>query len=214
MEVIVFQRERRIKVEALHVEDAVDQSLLVHGRDLAGDAAEGEPAVDLSVKHFLPQEARRRQRRTAAAHLHGEAVVEIAGRFDDVRSGLGDQQLLRVLGVARRAGHDTLRVADVVGQNDVVHVVFRDCPRRVRIGHQMVRDNNNVLGVFCVRSGVAERTAGNAALVVAAVAVGIAVGVAGRRAEERHVDMQLSAADGGGAASVRPEHDRAVDQTA
>ena len=40
---IVFQALGGVQVEALHVQDAVDEALLVHGGDLAGDAAQNVP---------------------------------------------------------------------------------------------------------------------------------------------------------------------------
>lgn len=96
----------------------------MHGGDLAGDAAQREAAVDVLIQHFLPQEAGGGQGCAAAAHLHGEAVVEIAGGLNDVGGGLGDQQLLGILGVAGGPGHDALGIADVVGQHHIVHVIF------------------------------------------------------------------------------------------
>lgn len=56
VEVVVFQALGGVQVEALHVQDAVDEALLVHGGDLAGDAAQGEAAVDVLVDHLLAQE--------------------------------------------------------------------------------------------------------------------------------------------------------------
>ena len=39
VKVIVFQGQRRVKVEALHVQNAVNQAFLMHGGDLTGDTA-------------------------------------------------------------------------------------------------------------------------------------------------------------------------------
>ena len=78
----------------------------------------------------------------------------------------------------------------------------------------MIGDDNNVVGILGVGAGIAQRAAGNAALVVAAVAVGVAVGVTGGRAQKRHINVQLTAADGAGPAAVRAEHHRAVHETA
>ena len=214
VEVVIFQGLGRIEIKALHVEDAVDEALLVHGRDLAGDAAEGEPAVDAAVEHLLAEETRRGERSAAGAHLHGEAVIEVARRVDDIGGIAGDEQLLRVLRVARCAGHDALWVADVVRDDDVVDLVLRDGPGSVRIGDEMVRDDHDLVGIGGVRAGVAQRAAGDALVVITAVTVGIAVGVARRRAEEGDVDVQLTRADGRGAPAVRAEHDRAIHQAA
>ena len=211
---VVFQGLGCVEIEALHVENTVDEALLVHGRDLAGDAAEGEPAVDTAVEHLLAEETRRGKRSTAGAHLHGEAVIEVARRVDDIGGIAGDEQLLRVLRVARCAGHDALRVADVVRDDDVVDLVLRNGPGSVRIGDEMVRDDHDLVGIGGVRAGVAQRAAGNALVVITAVTVGIAVGVARRRAEEGDVDVQLTRADGRGAPAVRAEHDRAIHQAA
>ena len=57
VEVVVFQRQRRVQIEALHIQHAVDETFLVHGGDLAGDAAQREAAVDALIDHLLPQEA-------------------------------------------------------------------------------------------------------------------------------------------------------------
>ena len=213
VEVVVFQGQSRVQIEALDVQHAVDEALLMHGGDLAGDAAQREAAVDVLIQHFLPQEAGGGQGCAAAAHLHGEAVVEIAGGLNDVGGGLGDQQLLGILGVAGGPGHDALGIADVVGQHHIVHVIFGDGPRRVGVGHQMVGDDDHVVGILGVGAGIAQRAAGDAIVIVPAVTVGVAVGVTGGRAQKRHVDVQITAADGAGPSAVGAEHHRAVHKT-
>ena len=212
VEVVVFQALGGVQVEALHVQDAVDEALLVHGGDLAGDAAQGEAAVDVLVDHLLAQEPGGGQGRAAGAHLHGEAVVQITGGLDDVGGGFGDQQLLGVLGIAGGPGHDALGVADVVGHDHIVHLELRDGPGGVGIGHQVVGDDDDVVGIGGVGAGIAQGAAGDAVLVVPAVAVGVAVGVAGGSAQEGHVNVQVAGADGAGPAAVGPEHHRAVDE--
>ena len=210
VEVVVFQRQRRVQIKALDIQHAVNEPFLMHGGDLAGDAAQREAAADVLIQHLLPQEAGGGQRRTTAAHLHGEAVVQVARGFNDIGGGLGNQQLLRILGVAGSPGHDALGIADVVGQHHIVHVIFGNGPRRVGIGHQMVGDDDHVIGILGVGAGIAQRAAGNAVVIVPAVAVGVAVRVTGGRAQKRHIDVQITAADGAGPAAVGAEHHRAV----
>ena len=77
VEVVVFQGQRRVQIEALDVQHAVDESLLMHGSDLAGDAAQREAAVDVLIQHFLPQEAGGGQGCAAAAHLHNSTGVKL-----------------------------------------------------------------------------------------------------------------------------------------
>ena len=151
-------------------------------------------------------------RRAAGAHLHGEAVVQITGGLDDVGGGFGDQQLLGVLGIAGGPGHDALGVADVVGHDHIVHLELGDGPGGVGIGHQVVGNDDDVVGIGGVGAGIAQGAAGDAVLVVPAVAVGVAVGVAGGSTQEGHVNVQVAGADGDGPAAVGPEHHRAVDE--
>ena len=182
----------------------------MHGGDLSGDAAQGKAAVDVLIQHFLPQEASGSQGRAAAAHLHGEAVVQVAGGLNDVGGGLCNQQLLGILGVAGSPGHDALGVADVIGEHHIVHIILGNSPRRVGISHQMVGNNDHIVGISGIGTGIAQRAAGNAVIVIPTVAVGIAIGVAGWCSQKRHVDVQITAADGAGPAAVGAEHHRAV----
>ena len=94
---IIFQRFRRDKVEGLNVQHLFDKALLVHLGDLSGDAAKSVAALYVLSYHLLTDIAASRKGRTAGAHLHGEAVIEIAGGFADLCSHLGYQKLLGVL---------------------------------------------------------------------------------------------------------------------
>ena len=189
VEVIVFQGQCRVQVEALHVQNAVNQALLMHGGDLTGDAAQSEAAMDILVDHLLPQKPGRGQRSAAAAHLHGEAVVQIAGGFNDIGGGFGDQQFLGVLGVAGGPGHNALGIADILGEHHIVHVVFRNGPRCIGVGHQIVGDDDHIVGVLGISAGIAQRAAGDAVIIVTAVSIGVAVGIAGGRSQKRHINM-------------------------
>ena len=212
VEVVVLQALGGVQVKALHVQDAVDEALLVHGGDLTGDAAQGEAAVDILVDHLLAQEAGGGQGCAAGAHLHGEAVVQISGGLDDVGGGLGDQQLLGVLGIAGGPGHDALGVADVVGHDHIVHLELRDGPGGVGICHQVVGNDDHLICIFGICAGIPQRATGNAVLPIPAVSVGVAIGVTGGRTQEGHVDVQIAGPDGAGPAAVGPEYHRTVDE--
>ena len=94
---IVFQRFRRDKVEGLNVQHLFDKALLVHLGDLSGDAAKSVAALNVLSYHLFTDIAACCEGRAAGAHLHGEAVVEIAGGFADFCSHLCYQKLLGVL---------------------------------------------------------------------------------------------------------------------
>ena len=202
MEAVVLQGIRRHQVKGLHVQNAADKPCLVHLHDLAGDAAQGEAAVDALVQHHLTEKPCGGQGGPAGAHLHGEAVVEVPRGVNDLSGGLGDKQLLGVLGVPGGTGHDALGVADVVGDYDVVHVVLRDGPGGVGVADQVVGEDYHLVGKFGVGACVAHGAAGDGVVLVPAVAVGVSVGVAGGGPQEGHVDVELPAADGGGPAAV------------
>ena len=87
----------------------------MHCRDLTGDSSESKTAVDILIKHLLADEPCRRKRCAAAAHLHGEAVIEIAGCVDNICCCLCNEKLLGILGVTGRAGHNAFRVANIIG---------------------------------------------------------------------------------------------------
>ena len=74
----------------------------------------------------------------------------------------------------------------------------------------MVGDDDHVVGILGVGAGIAQRAASNAVIIIPAVSIGVAVGVTGGRAQKRHVDMQITAADGAGPSAVGAEHHRAV----
>ena len=214
MEVILLQGLGCVEVEGLDVQDLLDQAFFVHGRDLAGDAAQREPALDALVDHHLTQVSGRRQGRAAGTHLHGESVVDVAGSLDDFRRGLRDDQFLRVLRVAGCAAHDALRVADVVHDHHVIHVGFGDGAGRVRELHEVIRDDDGRIRHAGVRTGVAQGAAHDGLVVISAVAVGVAERVAGRSAQESHVDVQLAGSDRFASAAVGAEDDGEIHQAA
>ena len=91
MEAVVLKRIRRDQVEGLHVEDLVHKAFLMHFNNLPCDAAECKTRMDVLFDHLLAEIARRCKACAAGAHLHGEAIVEIAGGLNDVGGGLGNQ---------------------------------------------------------------------------------------------------------------------------
>ena len=84
MEVVLLQRFGRIQVKALHIQNPVNESLLIHGCNLPCNATQGEAAAHMPVQHLLPQEPGCGQRCAAGAHLHGEAVIEIPRSFNHI----------------------------------------------------------------------------------------------------------------------------------
>ena len=65
-----------------------------------------------------------------------------------------------------------------------------------------------MVGVFCVGEGIAQRTADRFGVLGAGATRSVAQRVAGRSAEESHIDVQFSISYGAAAAAVRTEHNR------
>ena len=88
-----------------------------------------------------------------------------------------------------------------------------DGVRCVRIVNEIVGDYHDLVSVLRVRLGVAEGSADGLGMLGAGVTAGVSGRVAGGRAQERHVDVQVTFSDGAATSSVAAEHDRLLHQT-
>ena len=74
----------------------------------------------------------------------------------------------------------------------------------------MVGNDDHIVGISGIGTGIAQRAASNAVIIIPTVSIGVAVGVTGGRAQKRHIDVQITAADGAGPAAMGAEHHRTV----
>ena len=87
-------------VEGLDVDQAADQAFLVEFHHVGGDAAKGEGSLDAFLQHALAYVLDYRQGSSARTGLDAEAILEVTGVDDDLRSLFRKQYVTRVLGVA------------------------------------------------------------------------------------------------------------------
>ena len=197
-----------LQVKALHVHQRTEAARVEHVHQIAGDAAGGEGSLNLVPHHHVHQELGRGQRRAASAGLEGEAVLQKSRVANHIHRALGHHQAHGVAGDLGGAGHDALGVADGGNLHHVVDINLRDRPAQQRIGHQVVGDHDDLLGIHRVREGVAQASAGGGAELAGAVAHGIRRG----RGDESHVNGRVAQGDVPGTAAVGAEVHRLVHQ--
>ena len=190
-----------LQIEALHIQQRPEQSLVQHIDQQASDTALRVAAVNPLLLHDFFQIHCRRQRRAACARLEGKAILEKTGAGNDPRGGLRDGDRDGIARHAGRAGDDSGGVTDGVHGDDIIHVNFRDRPAAERIRHKFIGDNNDLFRVLRVREGVAQRTAGR----FSDLARAVAHRVAAWRGDECNVDWGFAACNIARAAAVRPE---------
>ena len=134
-----------------------------------------------------------------------EAFLEVRGVDHELGAVIRHHDLADVGGRFRGAGSDLRRVADGVDHAHVIHMDHGNAGRHVGERHQAVGDGDYLIRVLRVHDRVGQ----NAAVALAAVGLHVAVLVAGRRADERDVDMDLAGLDGADAAAVGA-HDRQI----
>ena len=86
-------------VERLHVDQAADETFLVHLHHVGGNSAEGEACMDSTFEHFLADILDDCERRTARTGLDGESFLEITAVDNHFRRIHGEQDVTRVLGI-------------------------------------------------------------------------------------------------------------------
>ena len=197
-----------LQVKALHVHQRAEAARVEHVHKIAGDAAGGEGTLNLLLHHHVHQELGRCQGRAARAGLEGEAVLQQTRVSDHIHRTLGHHQTHGIAGDLGGAGHDALGVADGGHLHHVINVNLRDRPAQQRIGHQVVGDHDDLLGVHRVREGVAQASAGGGAELAGAIAHGIGCGCG----DEGHVDGRVAQGDVPGTAAVGAEVHRLVHQ--
>ena len=171
---VVLERLCSHLVERLHVDEALDESFLVHLHHVSGDAAEGERSLDALVYHALTYILHGSERSAARTGLYRKSVLEVAAVHDHLRSLLSEQNVARVLGVADGSRSNLRRVAYRFNLDHVVDVVLRDRVRSVRIRHEVVGEDHHLVGVVSVGQRVTERTADALSVLRARVAAGVA----------------------------------------
>ena len=100
MACVVLQRFGSHLVERLHVDESLNESLLVHFDHVGCDAAQCERGLDVLVNHALADILYGSERSTAGASLYGEALTEVTTGEDHLGSLLGEQDVAWILGVA------------------------------------------------------------------------------------------------------------------
>ena len=123
---------------------------------MSRDAAEGERCLDVLVNHALADVLNGSERSTARTGLYREAVLEVATVHNHLRSLLSEQNVARVLCVAYGTRSNLRRVAYRLNLHNVVYVVLRDRVRSVRIGHEVVGEDNHLVGIVSVGQRVTE----------------------------------------------------------
>ena len=199
-------RFNRLQVKALYIQQCLKAALVEHVDHVSGDAAHAVAALDALFEHHLLDVFGGGQGRAARAGLEGEAVLEQAGRLDDLGGVACHLQAHRVAGNLGGTGDDAGRVADLVNLDDVVDINLRDGEADQRVGDQVVGDNDNLLGVHRVGECVADRAAGRRSDLTGAVAHV----VGGWGGDEGHVDNRGSLLHVGGSAAVAAEDNRLV----
>ncbi len=106
VETVVLEGFRRDLVEGLHIDQAVDETLLVQSDHVRRDAAEGEAAVHSLLDHLLADVLHRGEGRSAGSGLDGETFLEVAAVDNHLRRFLGEKDVARVLGVADGSRRD------------------------------------------------------------------------------------------------------------
>ena len=89
--------------------------------------------------------------------------------------------------------------------------MLRDGGRRVGIAHEVVGENHHVVGIAGVGKGIAQGAADALGILGTGETAGVAHRVAGRSAEEGHVDMDVAIGDGRATATMGTEHHRLLE---
>ena len=158
---------------------------------------------------MLFEEAVHGQRGAADTGLEGEAVLEVGRCRDDVGHVLGHHQLTGVVGHTGFLGGDLLRVADSIHHADGIHVDAADGGGQIGERHQRIGDDDSVVG----KVGIVVCKAHAAAVVLAALTLGVAAAVRGSSGEERDVDVHFPGLHGTGTAAVAADDNGLVHLT-
>ena len=199
-------------VEGLDVHESADEAFLVELHHVGGDAAEGEGGLDSLLQHALADVLDGREGCAAGTGLDAESILEITAVDDHLGSLFRQQDVPRVLAVPDGAGRDLGTVAHGLHHDHGVHVAGGDGLGNVRIRDQVVRQDDDVVGVARVGKGVAQGAADGFCVFRARASGGVAQFVAGGSGKEGHVDVQRTGGDGAAAPAVRAEHDRFLHQ--
>ena len=181
---VIGQRTRGIAVKRLGIQQRFDQPLFVQIDHRAGDPAQTKAGGNVVTTHLIFEETGHRQRCAAGPRLQRETVFEIARVFDHLRRLAGDQQFARVAGQTDRPGGDFRRIADLIDLHDQIHPILGDAGRIVWIIYPLFGEQHHASGGLGIHSGVAQRSAAG----FTAKAVGVAIFIAARHAEERHIN--------------------------
>ena len=198
---VVAHRADAVQVEGLAVEDVVGEALFEHLDEVFRAAAADEAGLDLPLAHVVAEVDGEAEGGAAGAGLEAEAVAHDADVADELGGHFGDHQAVGALGQLGGAGDDLARVADLVEDDDLVHVVALNLPRHAGERHEVVGHHDHVVGVQRIDQAEAEAAARGRAV----DAVGVAEGVAGRGGEDGDVDVDLAILDGLPAAAVGAE---------
>ena len=151
---MVVHRLDRRDVKVLRVDNGsyqpfveqVDRGL----RDAADDPADLEALFD---KQRL-EELIGCKRWAARACLEGKTILKIRCRSHHFGAVLGHHQVARVLGNARCLAGDFLRIADLIDDDDVIHIHRLDGGREIGEGDERIRDHDDFISVFRVNHRV------------------------------------------------------------
>ena len=178
----------RRRVKHLRVNDLADKALIHQIAHRLHDAADGKAHPNPLLLHIGLEHAVDRERRAAAARLKGKTILKIGRLRDDLGAVFGHHQLAHVLRHAHDVADDLFGVADLVNHAHVIHIRHGNAGGRVREGHEAIRNHHDPIRVF----GVRHRIGQHAAIALSADRPRVSVFVRRRRADERHVQMDVA----------------------
>ena len=179
-------------LEALAVEEVLDQPGLEHLHVERGAAADGETGFDLLLLEYL-LDLVEDDETGAGAHLEVEPVEDHAGRFHHAEHLLGDARVEGVradLSDVEGAGPDALRRPRVVDLHDEVDIAHREGAGEEIPVADLAGEKADVLRPERVGEKETERS--DPVGGIAHQAVGVSPSVGDRNGAERHLDLDLA----------------------
>ena len=146
------------KVECLSVEDIIHQAFLQHLHRIFIASGTDKPCFPAAFFQDITKINPDGKRRTACTCLIGKAVMNDAGFIAKLCGHLGNEQPVGTFGDLCGSRENLFRNPHLIHFNHIIHIVAVDLPWDTRERHQIVGNNNNLVGILRIGQGKAQQT--------------------------------------------------------
>ena len=185
-------------IEILGIHQRLDQPFLQKLAHGARNAAYAELHLDSSLLHDLAKGDGGSDGSSAYAGLIGKSILKVRSIDYKLGAVVRHHDLTHIGGGLCGASGDLGGISDLINHNHIVHIYLRDASGQVRRRNQAVGNGHYLIRVLSVYHSVGQ----NAAVALSAVGLHIAVLIAGRRADEGDINVNLSCLDGSHTSAV------------